>query len=253
VTILALSFAAYLFALWKRPLLYAGLLLQTAYIISRGMELGRLPLVGPHDTLVFLSASVAAFSIPFGFSLEKRKDFFHVVAAAAAVLTVFVMIAKKHNAPLPPVLKTFWFECHVVLAFMSYALFGIAAVLGYIFLAGSNRKPLPGTERLMRELQRDSSSEGLQYRAALIGYCLFTLSMIFGGIWAYLAWGTYWLWTPKELWTGILWLFYSFYLHARLRQWWNGKPIAYLGIAGFVITMFTYLGVSLLMKSSHSF
>jgi cytochrome c-type biogenesis protein CcsB len=241
VTILALSFAAYLFALWKRPLLYAGLLLQTGYIISRGMELGRLPLVGPHDTLVFLSASIAAFSIPFGLSLRKRKDFFHVVTAAASVLTVFVMVSKKNNFPLPPVLKTFWFECHVVLAFMSYALFSIAAVLGYIFLTDRERSP---EARLL---------DGLQYRAALIGYCLFTLSIIFGGIWAYLAWGTYWLWTPKELWTGILWLFYSFYLHARLRQWWAGKPIAYLGIAGFVITMFTYLGVSLLMKSSHSF
>jgi ABC-type transport system involved in cytochrome c biogenesis permease subunit len=77
--------------------------------------------------------------------------------------------------------------------------------------------------------------------------------MIFGGIWAYLAWGTYWIWTPKELWTSILFAYYSFYLHARLRQWWLGRPMAVLGIAGFAITMFTYLGVSLLMKSSHSF
>jgi ABC-type transport system involved in cytochrome c biogenesis permease subunit len=134
------------------------------------------------------------------------------------------------------VLKTFWFECHVVLAFMSYALFGVAAILGGLFLQ-----------------DRENSLEGLGYRAVLIGYCLFTLSMIFGGIWAYLAWGTYWLWTPKELWTSILWGFYSFYLHARLRQWWTGRPMAVLGIAGFAITMFTYLGVSLLMKSSHSF
>jgi len=86
-----------------------------------------------------------------------------------------------------------------------------------------------------------------------MGYCLFTLSMIFGGIWAYLAWGTYWIWTPKELWTAILWVFYSFYLHARLRQWWTGRPMAILGMAGFGVVLFTYLGVSLLMKSSHSF
>jgi ABC-type transport system involved in cytochrome c biogenesis permease subunit len=141
---------------------------------------------------------------------------------------------------------------------MSYALFGMAAILGYIYLNAEN--PLipsatngddAGFENHSRE--RQSTAEGLQYRAALIGYCLFTLSMIFGGIWAYLAWGTYWMWTPKELWTSILWLFYSFYLHARLRQWWTGRPMAYLGIAGFIITMFTYLGVSLLMKSSHSF
>lgn len=273
MTVLVLSFAAYLFAVWKRPLLYAGLLLQTGYITSRGMELGRLPLVGPHDTLIFLSASIAAFSIPFGFSLSGRKEFFRVVTAAASVLTVFVMVSKKNNFPLPPVLKTFWFEYHVVLAFMSYALFGIAAILGYAYLTSRNGLPDRTARPLSSELHKDpfpsstsfkggdlqhgtrggGSLDGLQYRAALIGYCLFTLSIIFGGIWAYLAWGTYWLWTPKELWTGILWLFYSFYLHARLRQWWTGKPMAYLGIAGFAITMFTYLGVSLLMKSSHSF
>jgi ABC-type transport system involved in cytochrome c biogenesis permease subunit len=234
--ILALSFGFYLFALWKRPLLYAGLALQAAYILSRGAELGRLPLVGPHDTLIFMTASIAAFAIPFAVALKERERFFTVVTIVAAIFTAFAMTAKQHNSPLPPVLKTFWFECHVVLAFMSYALFGIAAILGGLYLK-----------------DRQSSYEGLGYRAVLIGYCLFTLSMIFGGIWAYLAWGTYWLWTPKELWTSILWGFYSFYLHGRLRQWWTGKPMAYLGIAGFAITLFTYLGVSLLMKSSHSF
>lgn len=235
---LAFAFAAYLFALWKRPFLYAGVVIQVAYIVSRGAGLGRLPLVGPHDTITFLAASMAAFAIPFGFALkqEDRNHFMGLISAVAAIFTVFALTAQQQNAPLPPILKTIWFECHVVLAFMSYALFGIAALLGYFFL--KKRSPL---------------MDGLQYRAVLIGYCLFTLSMIFGGIWAYLAWGTYWVWTPKELWTSIVWAFYSFYLHARLRQWWTGAPMAYLGIAGFAVVLFTYLGVSLLMKSSHSF
>ena len=240
--ILALSFAFYLFAVWKRPLLYIGLVLQIAYIVSRGIELGRLPLVGPHDTLVFLTASIVAFSIPFAFILKNRAQFFSIVAIISSIFTAFAMTTKQHDSPLPPVLKTFWFECHVVLAFMSYALFGIAAVLG-----GLNLSRLKNVSMDMHEI------DGLGYRAVLIGYCLFTLSMIFGGIWAYLAWGTYWIWTPKELWTSILWAYYSFYLHARLRQWWMGRPMAWLGIAGFVVVMFTYLGVSLLMKSSHSF
>lgn len=234
---LTLSFACYLFSLWKRPLLYGGLLLQTSYIVKRGIDLGRLPLVGPHDTLAFLAASLAAFSIPFGFMLrDHRKEFFPGVSVLAAIFTVSAMISSQHNSPLPPVLQTFWFEFHVVLAFMSYALFGLAAILGYLYLR-----------------KKESQVEGLSYRAVLIAYCLFSLSMIFGGIWAYLAWGTYWLWTPKELWTSILWCFYGLVLHARLRQWWTGRPLAILGIAGFGVVLFTYLGVSLLMKSSHSF
>lgn len=236
MVLLAASFGLYLFSLWIRPLLYGGLLCQIIYIAWRGALLGRLPLVGPHDTLVFMTASAVAFAVPFGFALRNREAFSGVMAAGAAAFTAFAMTAQQHDTPLPPVLETFWFEFHVVLAFMAYALFGIAAALGALFLKDN-----------------DGTIEGLGYRAALIGYCLFTLSMIFGGIWAYLAWGTYWLWTPKELWTGILWGFYSFYLHGRLRPWWSGRPMAWLGIAGFAITLFTYLGVSLLMKSSHSF
>lgn len=226
----------YLLGLWRRPFLYAGLAAQTAYILSRGLELGRLPLVGPHDTLIFLSASLVAFSIPFSAVMKNNPNFFRGIALAAAVFTLSGIIAKPHNTPLPPVLKTLWFELHVVLAFFSYALFGIGAIIGALQIRRKN-----------------NSLEGMQYRSILIGYCLFSLSMIFGGIWAYLAWGTYWLWTPKELWTTLVWLFYSLYLHARLLQGWTGRFSAALGIAGFLVVMFTYLGVSLLMKSSHTF
>lgn len=231
-----LSLLLYTGGIFKRPFLYAGLAVQSVYLLSRGIELHRLPLVGAHDTLAFIAASAAAFAIPFGTNLNWDSKYQKGTALLAAAFTMFSMFSKQHNIPLPPVLKTLWFELHVVTAFLSYALFGIAAVLGIIYL-----------------IEKIEKNEALQYKAILIGYCLFSASMIFGGVWAYLAWGTYWLWTPKELWTSILWLFYSLYLHARLRPWWAGRPSAILGIVGFVVVMFTYLGVSLLMKSSHSF
>lgn len=235
----ALAFAAfplYLFGIWKWPLLLAGLAVQSVYLVSRGIALGRLPLVGPHDTLMFLAASLVAFSLPFHRHLKGHRSYYFWIATAAAVFTAFALAAEQHNTPLPPVLKTLWFELHVVLAFLSYGLFGVGAVLGALFLR-----------------ERAAPLEGMQYRAVFIGYSLFSLSMIFGGVWAFLAWGTYWLWTPKELWTALLWLFYSLYLHARLRPQWRGRPAAVLGVAGFAVVLFTYLGVSLLMKSSHSF
>jgi len=77
--------------------------------------------------------------------------------------------------------------------------------------------------------------------------------MISGGIWAFYAWGTYWLWTPKEFWTSILWLYYSVYLHTRLQRKLAGRPAAMIGAFGTVVMLFTYLGVGILMKSSHSF
>jgi ABC-type transport system involved in cytochrome c biogenesis permease subunit len=93
----------------------------------------------------------------------------------------------------------------------------------------------------------------IQFKTALVGWTFFSVSMVAGGIWGYFAWGTYWLWTPKELWTSILWIFYALVLHVRLKgQSWD-RVSAWLGIIGAGVMLFTYLGVSMLMKSSHSF
>ncbi len=221
---------------YKTGFAYTGFLIQAGYIFYRGFELGRLPILGPHDTLFFMSAATMLFAVPITYSLTHRKRLLRPVTGLTIFFMLLSLLYEPHNSPLPPVLKTIWFETHVALSFFSYALFGVAAVLGMLFI-----------------INREEKSDLLQYKAILVGYCFFSAAMVFGGIWAYLAWGTYWLWTPKELWTVILWLFYSLYLHARLRQWWQGRPTAILGVFGFVIVMFTYLGVSLFMRSSHTF
>ncbi|HHN65264.1 MAG TPA: cytochrome C biogenesis protein ResC [Nitrospirae bacterium] len=225
--------------LWEKAL-FAAITVQAGYLLYRGVTLGRLPLVGLHDTLLFLSLSTAVLSIPFWVRIRPRKGFFRLTAVASLLFSLLGMLSRPSMMPLPPVLKTFWFELHVVLSFLSYGLFGIAAVLGVIFL-------------LNRDAAMGRMMESLQYRAVLTGYLLFSLSMIFGGIWAYFAWGSYWLWTPKELWTTLLWLTYTLYLHLRFRPYWRGARIATIGIAGYGVVLFTYLGVGLLMKSSHSF
>lgn len=230
------STACYVFGYFRMPFIFTGLILQIAYLSVRGVSLDRIPLVGPHDTLYFMSASIVLFALPVSWRMKERRRVLNASVAMAVFFVALSLLYKPHNSPLPPVLQTFWFETHVVLSFFAYALFGIAAILGGIYL---------------RDRQREFVT--LQYKAILVGYCFFSIAMIFGGIWAYLAWGTYWLWTPKELWTVILWLFYSLYLHARLSPWWMGRPVSILAIAGFFIVMFTYLGVSLFMKSSHSF
>lgn len=244
VLLIILSVIAYIGGTQKTWLIGAGFLLQSAYLLQRGLHLGRLPLVGPHDTLFFLSASVVLFALPLGAKMNNRRSFFHAATALAVFFALLSLFFRPHESPLPPVLRTLWFETHVALSFFSYALFGLGAVLGLFSLYPKAESSAVAAPHLLASLQ---------YRVIFVGYVLFSAAMIFGGIWAYLAWGTYWLWTPKELWTTILWLFYSLYLHVRLLPGWSGRPLAILGVAGFLIVMFTYLGVSLLMKSSHSF
>jgi ABC-type transport system involved in cytochrome c biogenesis permease subunit len=154
----------------------------------------------------------------------------------AGTLTAVALLFKPLNMPLPQILDTLWFELHVVVAFFGYALFAIGGLASAACLLSGGRTYLD-----------------LLYKTVLVGWTFFSVSMISGGIWGYYAWGTYWLWTAKELWTSILWLFYALLLHVRLKGTRGDTATAWLGIAGVGVMLFTYLGVSLLMKSSHSF
>lgn len=232
------SIPLYLVGSSRRPFFLLAFLLELTYLAGRGLTLGRLPLIGPQDTLAFFSGSIALMALPFVFSRElaENRGFAWGCGCLAGFFALLSLPFPTLNMPLPPVLDTYWFELHVALAFFAYALFALGALLGGLFIAKGDRKLLD-----------------LQYRAALVGYTFFSLSMVSGGIWGYYAWGTYWLWTPKELWTSILWLFYSMYLHLRLKGADWDKAFAWIGIVGFLVTLFTYLGVSMLMRSSHSF
>ncbi len=228
-------FLLYPLALVRIRLIMPALAVHGAMIAAAAINYGRLPLIGPRETLGFLAWSLALVYLLFGWR-RGRDRYTYWTVPLILLLLAGSLIPPVMRGPLPPVLRTIWFELHVVLSFISYALFAIGAVFGALSL---------------REARPDD--EQAQYRAALLGYVLFSIAMIFGGIWAHLAWGTYWLWTPKGLWTTIVWFFYSLYLHGRLVRGWSGRPVAWMSIAGFLIVMFTYIGVGLLMKSSHEF
>ncbi|QAY66197.1 c-type cytochrome biogenesis protein CcsB [Paenibacillus protaetiae] len=94
----------------------------------------------------------------------------------------------------------------------------------------------------------------ISYRAIAIGFPVFTLgALIFAMIWANKAWGRFWGWDPKEVWALITWLYYSAYLHFRLSRGWHGKKSAWLAVIGFVIVLFTLVGVNLVIAGLHSY
>jgi ABC-type transport system involved in cytochrome c biogenesis permease subunit len=232
------SLVCYLAGAFCFPVFCAGIISQLVYLAYRSQAVGRLPLLGPHDTLIFFALSIAVMALFTSFSPSVRRSRWFMVStgAAAGFFTLCALRFKPLNMPLPQILDTLWFELHVVLAFFSYALFVLGGLFCAAFLIRGERANLD-----------------IQYKTSLVGWTFFSASMVSGGIWGYYAWGTYWLWTPKELWTSILWLFYALLLHMRLKGARWDRVSAWLGIAGVFVMLFTYLGVSMLMKSSHSF
>ena len=116
------------------------------------------------------------------------------------------------------------------------------------------RKPLGAAiQPRLAELDPDDL-DAISYRSIAIGFPVFTLgALIFAMIWAQIAWSRFWGWDPKEVWALITWLFYSAYLHLRLSRGWHGLKSSWLSVIGFLIVMFTLIGVNLIIAGLHSY
>jgi ABC-type transport system involved in cytochrome c biogenesis permease subunit len=126
---------------------------------------------------------------------------------------------------------------------------GLYGLLRLVF-----RKPLGAViHPTLQEIDPDDLDE-ITYRAVAIGFPIFTLgALIFAMIWAHIAWNRFWGWDPKEVWALVTWLFYSVYLHLRLGRGWIGHRSAWLAVLGFVVVMFTLIGVNLIIAGLHSY
>ena len=72
-----------------------------------------------------------------------------------------------------------------------------------------------------------------------------------GAIWAEAAWGRYWGWDTKEVWTFIIWVVYAGYIHAR-RPAPRVAAGGLLAIIGFSTVLFTLTVVNF-FKGLHAY
>lgn len=116
------------------------------------------------------------------------------------------------------------------------------------------RQPIWRRTARLAEGMNSRVLDEVSYNAIAAGFPLFTLGgLAFGMVWAQKAWGSYWSWDPKETWALISWLFYAGYLHLRISRGWIGRPAAWAAVLGFLVIMFTLVGVNLLIVGLHSY
>ena len=74
-----------------------------------------------------------------------------------------------------------------------------------------------------------------------------------GSIWAQDAWGRYWGFDTKEVWTFVIWVIYAGYIHARATRGWRGTRSAWLSIIGFTAVLFNFTIVNMFFKGLHAY
>ena len=109
------------------------------------------------------------------------------------------------------------------------------------------------TERLRAVLPPKEKLDSLMYKTASVAFAGLAMLLITGAVWANESWGRYWGWDSKETGALVAWLTYAAFLHTRISRGWTGRSSAYFALIGFLLVIFTYLGVSYLLPGLHSY
>ncbi|MEP7343067.1 MAG: cytochrome c biogenesis protein CcsA [Acidobacteriota bacterium] len=109
------------------------------------------------------------------------------------------------------------------------------------------------TEKIRERLPSLERIDSLIYKLVGVAFAGLAILLVTGAVWANESWGRYWGWDAKE--TGALVAFFSYggYLHSRMSHGWKGRRSVYFALVGFLLIIFTYLGVSYILPGLHSY
>lgn len=156
------------------------------------------------------------------------------------------------SALRPALQDKLWMSVHVFSAVVASALFTIAFSVTVVQLVKSWLERRGSQPRWFSALPSSEVLEQVGYRLHAAAFPLWTFVLISGAIWAQKAWGRYWQWDPKEVWSFITFVVYAAYLHARATGGWSRRA-AWFAVAGFACLMMNFGPVNTLFPGLHSY
>ncbi|MEY3889601.1 MAG: hypothetical protein RLZZ90_858 [Actinomycetota bacterium] len=239
-------------------LMILAVILHGTGVMLRGIAASRVPWANMYEfsitgSLVVVMIFLFALIIKDLRLLATFVSGFTLLILGAATSIFYVEVKS-----LMPALQSYWLVIHVMVAVLATAFFNIAAALSITYLfktakwVETSKVKFVGTlRRILALFPSIEKLERMAYRFNIIGFILWSFTLIAGAIWAERAWHRYWGWDTKEVWTFIIWTIYAGYLHANATRGWSGKRSAWLSLVGFLAILFNFTIVNLYFKGLH--
>ena len=231
-----------------------GWVLHVTGTILRGIAAHRVPWANMFEFSLTASAIIVGVFIAVQAWQNLRFLGAYITGFSLIVLGFGTVGFYVSVVPLPPALQSYWLVIHVFVATLGTAFFAIGAGLSLVQLIQARREAKSFAGLKFLDTMPDAEKlETLAYRVIVVGFIFWTFTLMAGAIWAEHAWGRYWGWDTKEVWTFIIWTIFAGYLHARATRGWRGSRSAYLAIVGFSAVMFNFTIVNLFFKGLHAY
>ena len=230
-----------------------GWVLHAAAALLRGLAAGRVPWANMFEFSLTATAIIVGVFLLVQFWQDLRFLGAYIVGFSLILLGLATVNFYVDVIPLPDALQSAWLVIHVFVAVLGTSFFALGAGLSITQLLQARREAGRGGPGFLATLPSAEKLENLAYRVILIGFVFWTFTLIAGAVWAERAWGRYWGWDTKEVWTFIIWTIFAGYIHARATRGWRGSRSAVLAIIGFSAVMFNFTVVNLFFKGLHAY
>ncbi len=230
-----------------------------AATLTRGFAAGRVPWANLYEFAMMGTLLIVAVFLVVLTRIDLRFLGTFITGLVVVLLGLSATNFYVDVSPLMDPLKSVWLVIHVFVASLGTAFFALAFALSVIQLMQSRRERLisEGAEKtgpgFLRTFPGSERLESMAYRFTIIGFILWTFTLIAGSIWAYYAWSRFWGFDVKETWTFVIWVLYAGYIHARATRGWRGNPSAWLAIVGFSAVLFNFTIVNVFFKGLHAY
>lgn len=231
-------------------LLLIGFGCQSVIIIGALGSSGHMPVNNLHETLGLVAWTLAGAFLLLQLKLQVKILGVYVAPLAAFVLLVANQFPSDFVQP-QSLLKGFWLVTHVITIFVGYAALALACGVGVLYLIQERSIKTKTRGFFFKRLPSLDLLDSTGYACIVVGFTLLSLGLITGMVYAKSAWGSFWSWNSKEVWSAITWIFYAVLLHERLTVGWRGRRAAIMAIVGFGVLLFTFLGVNFLLTGHH--
>ena len=239
-----------------QALVWVGVALHLVAFVTRGLGANRFPLGNLYEYILFMTAVIMVVAA----TVVQRKGWYTVwpwllfpmVVAMFLNSTVFHMQA----APVVPALQSYWLPVHVSSVSIGASIGLVSGVFALLYLLrmwqprgqehgvfGAIARPLPDAKTL----------DQIAYKTAVVTLPLFGIGIVFGAIWAEVAWGRFWGWDAKETVSMITWILYAAYLHARATAGWKSTAAAWINVFAMAMTIFNMTYVNTVIAGLHSY
>jgi len=226
-------------------LLIVSFLLLLINTTIRSMSINLIAVTNGYEAMIMFSQAILLITILYRF-ISDKKSFPIIIFGGSILSLLFIGVAispvmSKGIIPPVPALQSPLFGLHVLCSFFGEGFFAFSFIASIYFLFVKDEIKRKLIDRII-------------YISIICGYFVFTaFALIFGAIWAEIAWGSYWSWDPKETCALITLLVYTIYLHLRLIRKSKGNLVAIVSIVGFLFAIFTFVGVNYLLPGLHSY